>query len=79
MRATMINFSIPKALLQLLDKQAKNELKTRSELLRDAIRAYLIHRNQWNEVFSYGQKQAKKLKISPSDVESTIDEYRQGK
>jgi len=75
----MINLSIPKPLLSALDQQAKNEVKTRSQLLRDAISSYLQTRILLNNVYEAGRKQAKKLKLKPSDVERLIDEYRQGK
>ena len=78
METQMINLSIPKKLLQLLDSQAKAELKTRSELLRDAVRSYLVRLNQWEEIFSFGRAQAAKVKIKPSQLEKVIDDYRQG-
>ena len=41
MQTQLINFTIPKPLLQAMDNQAKQEMKTRSEFIRDAIRYYL--------------------------------------
>lgn len=75
----MINLSIPKPLLMALDNQAEKEVKTRSELMRDAIRAYLNRHLQLVDLLSYGKKQAKKLKIKQNQVEQIIDDYRQGK
>lgn len=79
MQTQIINLSIPKPLLKVLDQQAKREVKTRSELLRDAVRAYLSRRAELEEILEYGNTQAKKLGIKPDDVEAIIDEYRQGK
>jgi len=79
MQTQMINFSIPKPLLSALDEQAKSEVKTRSEAMRDAIRLYIRQRQNLDDIFAYGKKQAKKLKLKPSDIEKLIDEYRQGK
>lgn len=79
MQTQMINLSIPKPLLLALDNLAKNEIKTRSEALRDAIRIYINQRQNLDDMFDYGQKQATKLKLKPDDVESNIDQYRQGK
>ena len=78
MDTQMINLSIPKKLLELVDTQAKAELKTRSELLRDAVRSYLVRLNQWEEIFSFGRIQAAKLKIKPKQLEKVVDDYRQG-
>ena len=79
MQSQMINFSIPQPLLSALDKRAKSEVKTRSEALRDAVRLYIKRRQDLDDIFAFGQKQAKILKLQPSDVEKLVDEYRQGK
>lgn len=79
MQTQIINFSIPKPLLLALDNQARSEVKTRSEALRDAIRLYINQQQNLNNIFTYGQSQAKKLKLKPEDVEAYIDQHRQGK
>ena len=79
MQTQLINFTIPKPLLNALDKQAQKEVKTRSEILRDAVRNYLGQKQAWQQAFSYGQKRAKKLDLKPDQVEDAIDQYRQGK
>lgn len=79
MQTQMINLSIPKQLLKILDDQAKKEIKTRSELMRDAIRSYVNRNQQLADLFSFGQKQARKLKIKESQVQKIIDDYRRGK
>lgn len=79
MQTQMINLSMPRSLLKALDNQAKKEIKTRSELLRDAIRAYLNRNQQLADLFFYGEKQAKKVKIKASQVEKIIDDYRKGR
>lgn len=78
MQTQMINLSIPKPLLIALDEQAKNEVKSRSEALRDAIRLYIRQRQNLTDIFTYGQNQAKKLNLQPADVEKLVDGYRQG-
>lgn len=78
MQTQMINLSIPKALLKLVDNQAKAELKTRSELLRDAVRSYLVRLNQWEEIFSFGKARSAKLKVKSGQLETLVDAYRQG-
>lgn len=39
----------------------------------------VIRTIQLNDIFTYGKKQGKKSGIKPNQVESVIDEYRQGK
>lgn len=41
MRSRLINFTIPKNLLEEIDKVAERESRSRSELLREAVRTYV--------------------------------------
>lgn len=78
MQTQTINLSIPKPLLALISRRAKSEARTKSGLIQEAIRSYLHQKNAWNDIFKYGQRQAKKLKLKSNDVERLVDEYRQG-
>jgi len=73
-----INISLPSELLKSADKLAKKESRTRSELIREALRAYVKELTAWEDLFEYGRKQAKKLGIKPKDIPRLIDEYRRG-
>ena len=83
MQNLMINFSIPKLLLQTVDGLAEEEMKTRSELVRDAIRDYLERKvtlkKRWQAIFAFGRKRAGLLGIKVNQVEKLVDDYRQGK
>ena len=79
MQTQIINFSIPKPLLKALDDLAKNEVKTRSEALRDAIRTYVSQKKGWEDVFLFGKKKSKELKLKPNQIETIIDKYRKRK
>lgn len=76
MDAQIVNISLPAKLLQLVDKVAEKEARSRSELFREAIRSYVLRKAKWNELFSYAQKQARKLKIKEEDVENIVTKYR---
>lgn len=80
MQNLMINFSIPKPLLQTVDGLAEEEMKTRSEFLRDAIRDYLKKKltlkKRWEAVLDFGKKKASLLKIKSSQVEPLVESYR---
>lgn len=78
MDAQIVNISLPAKLLQLVDKVAEKEARSRSELFREAIRSYVLRKAKWNELFSYAQKQAKRLKIKEEDIESIVTKYRTG-
>lgn len=79
MQTQTINLSIPKPLLAMISRQAKTEARTKSGLIQEAVRAYLSRKNAWDDIFQYGQRQAKKLGYKPVDVERLVDEYRQGR
>jgi len=79
MSTQIINISLPKNLLNVADEQAKKELRSRSELFREALRAYLKDQLEWEELFTYGRKRAKELGIKPKDVRWLIEEYQAGK
>lgn len=83
MQTQIINFSIPKKLLRVVDDLAEEEAKSRSELLRDALRRYvqrkIFLKKRWQIIFSYGQKKVKNLAIKSTDIETLVDEYREGK
>lgn len=78
MNTQTINISLPSELLKSADKLAKKESRTRSELIREALRAYVRELSAWEDIFEYGKKQAKKLGIRPKDIPRLIDEYRRG-
>ena len=78
MNTQTINISLPSELLKSADKLAKKESRTRSELIREALRAYIKELTAWEDLFEYGRKQAKKLGIKPKDIPRLIDEYRRG-
>ena len=69
---------MPEELVKRADRQAKKEQSNRSELLRTALRSYLVQRERWDTIFTYGEKQAKKLNIKEKDVVRLVREVRRG-
>lgn len=82
MQTQLINFTIPRLLLQVVDQQAAQEMKTRSELIRDAVRSYLerktILRQRWQDLFQLGSQKAQTMGLKSQDVERLVDDYRAG-
>ena len=54
---------------------AKDENRTRSELIREALRRYVAER-ELIRLQRYGMKKAKELGLKVEDVQRLIDEYR---
>ncbi|MBI3385331.1 ribbon-helix-helix protein, CopG family [Candidatus Gottesmanbacteria bacterium] len=79
MNGQVINISLPTKLLKLADEVAKTELRSRSELFREAIRSYLLERFRMQSLYYYAQNQAKKMKIKEKDVEKIIADYRRAR
>ena len=76
MSTVTVNVSFPKPLLKAMDAVAKREARSRSELLRAAIRVYVDRQQRWGGILALGRQQAKRLRLTPRDVERKIAEYR---
>lgn len=79
MKTKIINISIPKQLLNEADEIAENEYRNRSELFREALRMYILERKNLSTVYAYGKQQAKKSKVSLSNLNQVISNYRNNK
>ncbi len=79
MKTSTINLSIPRDLLEKADREAKKESRSRSELMREALRAYIGRQDRWERITTYADAQVKKLGLVPGDVEIAIQEYRASK
>lgn len=72
---TIVNFSAPPKLAQQIDKQAKKEGRTKSELMRKALESYLFKKDL-RELQRYGRTIAEKLGLETYD---DIEEYLESK
>ena len=79
MGTTTVNISFQDSLLTDIDKVAKQESRSRSELLREAARMYIDRKRRWDKIFTYGESQALQRKLSEADVDSEIGLYRKQK
>jgi metal-responsive CopG/Arc/MetJ family transcriptional regulator len=68
---TIINISAEPKLAKEIEKQAKKEGKTKSELLRDAFKSYLFDK-KLRDLQTYGRVVAEKLGLESYD---DIEEY----
>ncbi len=70
-----ITFSLPPDMAARVDQILKEEGRTKSELLREALRRYIEER-EWKRLLRYGERKAQELGITPDDVDRLIHEYR---
>jgi metal-responsive CopG/Arc/MetJ family transcriptional regulator len=73
MSISTVNISFNKELLLKIDKLAKEEVRSRSELIREASRMYIERKRKWKNLFAYGQKIASQANILQKDI---IDEIK---
>jgi CopG family transcriptional regulator/antitoxin EndoAI len=71
-----VNISFKKDLLKKIDDIAKEESRSRSELVREAARIYIERKERWKKIFSYGGILARDKELSEEDVKKEIEAYR---
>lgn len=74
-----VNISFDKAFLKEIDKIAKKEHRSRSELIREAARAYIDRKSRWNNIFQLGNESSSNNKISEKDIFEEIIKVRKNK
>ena len=79
MKSSTVNISFNDELLSKIDEVAQQESRSRSELIREAARAYIERRSKWNQIFTFFEKQVRKAKIKEKDIEQEIANYRADK
>ena len=70
-----ITVSIPPEMEAQIEELMRLEGRTRSELLREAIRRYVRDR-EWRDLLRYGQAKAQEAGVREEEIEDIIDAYR---
>jgi len=77
MKAKTINISLPERLLSSIDRKAKEEYKSRSELIKEATVFYIQTKDNRAILQNDISAKAKKMRInSEDDVEKMVDSLR---
>ncbi len=79
MSTTTVNVAFQSTLLREIDRAARAESRSRSELLREAARAYIQRKERWKDVFAMGRDIARTQGISTDDVSKEIKSHRKSK
>jgi CopG family transcriptional regulator / antitoxin EndoAI len=79
MAVSTVNISFQEDLLSQIDKIAKNEARTRSELIREAARIYIERKKKWESIFAYGESLSSKYIFTEDDVNNEIQKHRKEK
>ena len=76
MSINTVNISFKSDLLKKIDKIAKEESRSRSELIREAARMYIEKKYKWNELFSLGNSIQSSLNMSEDDIVCEVKSER---
>jgi metal-responsive CopG/Arc/MetJ family transcriptional regulator len=79
MSTVTVNISFQDRLLSNIDRIARRESRSRSELLREAARIYIERKQRWNKIFVKTSIQSGKQALTEKDVLDEISYYRSEK
>ena len=71
-----VNLSLQDSLLRELDRIARAESRSRSELIREAARMYIERKRQWRDIFALGDAAGRRRRITPEVVAKEIAAHR---
>ena len=70
-----ITFSLPPEMAERVDEVMRQQGRSRSEFLREAVLRY-IEECEWRQLLRYGEAKAREKGIGPEDVADLVEEYR---
>ncbi len=79
MSASTVNISFQSELLKQIDSIAKEESRSRSELIRESARMYIERKNRWKSIFALGEEIQTRNEISEQDIFDEITVVRKSK
>ena len=68
-------FSLPPEMADRVDEAMRQEGRTRSEFVREALLRYM-EECEWRRLLQYGEQRARDEGIDPGDVSTLVEEYR---
>lgn len=70
-----ISLSVPPEMAEEIKELMKEEGRTRSELIREALRHY-VEEKEWRKIYRYGEMKASEKGITEDQVEDIVDAHR---
>jgi len=74
-----VTISLPPELARRVDRVARAEGRSRSELFREALRQYLERQERWKSIFATGEQVARELAIDEADILKAVKERRRSR
>ncbi|MBN1894268.1 ribbon-helix-helix protein, CopG family [bacterium] len=79
MPTATVNISFDKRLLNQIDRVARNEFRSRSELIREASRMYIERQKRWDELMRMADKHMKGKRIGDKKIADEIHALRRSR
>lgn len=73
---TTVTISLPPKLAQQMDRVARRQGRTRSELLREAFRQYMERLQRWEDIFAWGHELGRRSDLTEEDLATAIRDER---
>jgi len=74
-----VTISLPPQLAKQIDSLARKEGRSRSELMREAIRQYMARGERWQQIFAYGEEIARKEGLTERGVVAAVKRRRRAR
>ena len=74
-----MSISFDDRLLADIDRLAKLEHRSQSEVMREAVRLYIERRNRWDKIFALGETVARAKGLFEQDVTAEIQAHRRSR
>ena len=73
----IVNLSLPFDVYENVDELAQQRGISKSELLRDALKHYVVAEKRWRQIYRWGEESARLLDIrDEADVDRLIHQFR---
>ena len=76
MAAYTVNISFEGGLIRQIDSMAREESRSRSELIREAARMYINRKKRWKGIFTYGSAAGRASGLTEADVTAEVRRVR---
>jgi len=76
-KSSILSIALPSDLVRELDSAAKREMRSRSELVREAVRQYVLAA-KWKSLRQKAALKAAEQGLREEDIEPLVDERRKG-
>lgn len=76
--ARVRSLSLPSDVVREAERLARQEGRTKTEVLREALRRYATEKS-WRRLQRYGAGRARKVRMTAADVGRAVREFRRGR